>query len=130
MQKNHNSGNLNKINSYHNQNDDEEDCQDLFGEISEVLSLKCDENFNLQQMQDDKGFYQSNNSILINLNEGIKNIQANYPLKINEFSQQKIRKDFNLYKNPKTDDASKMHRQIKSRIYKQYISRRTKMKTK
>ncbi|CAK63894.1 unnamed protein product (macronuclear) [Paramecium tetraurelia] len=129
MQIKRGSDNLNKINSYHGENEDEEDCQYQFFVISEFPGFEADENFNLMQNQDDQDFFLLNDSNLINQDIGRKINQDDYPLKINEFSQQKIHKNFDLYRHPKIYNAFKNAPKIKSKIWKQKISRRTKMKT-
>lgn len=52
-----------------------------------------------------------------------------YPFRINDLSKGKKKKNILLYNNPKIDNPSLKASYMNSRIFKQYISHRTKMNT-
>ncbi|CAD8195972.1 unnamed protein product [Paramecium pentaurelia] len=128
MQKKKFHHNNNMINNYHYSNEEEDLKDSLYG-ISEVIPLQCYESPNIEQEQELQDIILQDYPIMINKDIERKIYKVDHPLKINDFTQQNLHKNFNLYNQPKKDNAFKKPSFIRSRIYKQYISHRTKMNT-
>ncbi|CAD8202061.1 unnamed protein product [Paramecium octaurelia] len=118
-----------KINSNHNSDDELGLDVLIVEEISWGTSKEIYEFSNTVQGWDNQDSILSNNGKMINQENERKNYQGHSPHRINDFSKRGKKKIILLYGHPKIDQPSPTASYMRSRIFKQYISHRTKMNT-